>query len=96
MNASKSKHTISGQSRLILTIVMLAGILLSQAARGAVSGAAAFPAAPLAAVTSRVSVASDGAQPDSFSYFASISASGSDVAFYSFATNLVINDTNSV
>jgi len=44
--------------------------------------------------TTRVSVASDGTQADTESYLPSISADGRYVAFESFATNLVDNDTN--
>ena len=44
--------------------------------------------------TSRVSVASDGAQADHFSLGPSISADGRYVAFTSYASNLVISDTN--
>ncbi len=45
--------------------------------------------------TTRVSVASGGAQGDAGSYTPSISADGRYVAFYSLATNLVTGDTNS-
>jgi Tol biopolymer transport system component len=45
--------------------------------------------------TVRVSLASDGTQPDDWSYSASISASGNLVAFMSDANNLVTGDTNS-
>jgi Tol biopolymer transport system component len=44
--------------------------------------------------TSRVSVASNGTQGNSWSYEPSISADGRYVAFYSIATNLVPGDTN--
>jgi murein DD-endopeptidase MepM/ murein hydrolase activator NlpD/cold shock CspA family protein len=44
--------------------------------------------------TSLVSVASDGTQGNGPSYFASISADGRHVAFYSWASNLVVGDTN--
>ena len=44
--------------------------------------------------TSRVSVASDGAQGNHNSYFSSISADGRYVAFDSYASNLVPGDTN--
>jgi tricorn protease-like protein len=44
--------------------------------------------------TTRVSVASDGAQANGYSKFASISADGRYVAFYSYASNLVAGDTN--
>ncbi len=46
--------------------------------------------------TTRVSVASDGAQGNDNSRFPSISADGRYVAFYSFASNLVGGDTNGV
>ena len=46
--------------------------------------------------TTRVSINSSGAQSNGFSYFASLSADGRYVAFYSDATNLVYNDTNGV
>jgi Tol biopolymer transport system component len=44
--------------------------------------------------TTRVSVASDGAQANSNSYIAAISADGRCVAFFSDASNLVAGDTN--
>jgi hypothetical protein len=45
--------------------------------------------------TERVSVASDGADGDSYSYFGqSISGDGRSVAFMSSASNLVVGDTN--
>src|SRR6188508_1225456 len=44
--------------------------------------------------TERVSVSSNGAQADSSSGHAAISADGRWVAFYSYATNLVAGDTN--
>jgi len=44
--------------------------------------------------TTRVSVASDGTQGNSYSYSPSISADGRFVAFYSHASNLVTGDTN--
>ena len=44
--------------------------------------------------TSRVSVASDGTQGNNYSYYPSISADGRSVAYYSFADNLVLGDTN--
>ena len=46
--------------------------------------------------TTRVSVASDGAQGNSVSYWASISADGRFVAFESWAGDLVAGDTNDV
>jgi hypothetical protein len=46
--------------------------------------------------TTRVSVASDGTQGNSSSYFPSLSADGRFVAFYSNASNLVNGDTNGV
>jgi len=42
----------------------------------------------------RVSVASDGTEGDGYSYWSSISADGRFVAFYSFASNLIVSDTN--
>ena len=52
-------------------------------------------AAPLAGVTTRVSLASDGTQGDYDSgYYSSISANGRYVAFESGASNLVSGDTN--
>jgi Tol biopolymer transport system component len=48
-----------------------------------------------AGTTVRVSVDSAGAEGDSISWFPSISADGRFIAFGSFATNLVANDTNS-
>src|SRR5947208_954583 len=47
-------------------------------------------------ITERVSVASDGTQGDSGSYFPAISADGRIVAFISDATNMVPGDTNGV
>jgi Tol biopolymer transport system component len=44
--------------------------------------------------TTRVSVASDGTQGDSYSFGSSISADGRYVAFASYASNLVPGDTN--
>ena len=44
--------------------------------------------------TTRVSVASDGTQGNSTSYFASLSADGTKVAFQSFASTLVAGDAN--
>jgi hypothetical protein len=44
--------------------------------------------------TTRVSVSSSGAEADDFSAYATVSADGRFVAFYSFATNLVAGDTN--
>ena len=46
-------------------------------------------AAPLAGITTRVSLASDGTQGNSNSYYSSISADGRYVAFGSEASNLV-------
>jgi Tol biopolymer transport system component len=48
----------------------------------------------VAGTTTRVSVASDGTQANSYSYHPSISADGRYVAFDSFASNLVAGDTN--
>jgi len=45
-------------------------------------------------ITTRVSVDSDGNEGGSFSSFPSLSADGRFVAFESFATNLVLDDTN--
>jgi|GEM_PF-2042504 len=45
--------------------------------------------------TTRVSVASGGAQGNGYSYNPSISADGRYIAFHSYATNLVAGDTNS-
>jgi len=49
----------------------------------------------LTGVTSRISVDSFGAEANSASEKAEISADGTTVAFYSFASNLVVGDTNS-
>jgi hypothetical protein len=46
--------------------------------------------------TTRISVASDGTQTNGYSDVPSISANGRYVAFHSFATNLVSDDTNNV
>lgn len=46
--------------------------------------------------TERVSVASDGTEADSWSYWPSLSGDGRYVAFYSLAGNLVNGDTNGV
>jgi Tol biopolymer transport system component len=51
-------------------------------------------AATSGGATERVSVSSEGAQANDFSEFATISADGRFVSFYSFATNLVADDTN--
>jgi hypothetical protein len=45
-------------------------------------------------VTTRVSVRSNGAQANNASGFPMLSADGSTVSFYSYATNLVVGDTN--
>lgn len=47
-------------------------------------------------ITKRISVAADGTQADSGSFYPMISADGSTVVFQSRATNLVPNDTNGV
>ena len=52
------------------------------------------PALAAAGDTTRVSVASDGAQGNGYSYHPSISADGRYVAFESDASNLVSGDTN--
>jgi len=52
------------------------------------------PALAAAGDTTRVSVASDGAQGNDYSYSPSISADGRYVAFDSSASNLVSGDTN--
>lgn len=44
--------------------------------------------------TTRVSVASNGQQASGYSYFPAISANGRFIAFESFASNLVVGDTN--
>jgi len=44
--------------------------------------------------TVRVSVASDGTEANGYSYAPCISADGRHITFYSFASNLVVNDTN--
>ena len=54
------------------------------------------PALAAGGDTTRVSVASDGAQGNRYSYDPSISADGRYVAFYSYASNLVSGDTNGV
>ena len=46
--------------------------------------------------TERVSVATDGMEGDNSSYADAISADGRNVAFWSYTTNLVMNDTNAV
>lgn len=48
----------------------------------------------LTKVTTRVSVSSDGAQGNSWSYFSTMSADGRYVVFQSYASNFVFNDTN--
>ncbi len=47
-----------------------------------------------AGTTTRVSVASDGTEADDNSYDPSLSLNGRYVAFYSYASNLVADDTN--
>ena len=49
-----------------------------------------------AGIIDLVSIASDGTQSNTFSYYPSISANGRFVAFYSKASNLVEGDTNEV
>jgi PKD repeat protein len=46
--------------------------------------------------TTRVSVASDGTEANSDSYFSSLSADGRYLAFGSWASNLVVGDTNNI
>ncbi|MBN1891115.1 MAG: carboxypeptidase regulatory-like domain-containing protein [Thermoflexales bacterium] len=74
-------------ARVILSTFMLAAML---------RGASAFSSPRLAAggVTTRVSVASNGAQGNRGSVGGSISADGRYVAFYSIASDLVSGDTN--
>jgi cold shock CspA family protein len=50
--------------------------------------------APGQRATIRVSVATGGAEGNSFSYYSSISDDGDHVAYFSYATNLVSGDTN--
>ncbi len=71
-------------SQLFILIVILSFLSLSTQSH----------AAPLAGVTTRVSLASDGAEGNDWSYYPSISADGRYVAFYSRASNLVSGDTN--
>ena len=73
-----------GSSTRIITFICTAILMLSwDSAR--------------AGTTERVSVASDGTQGNSYSYFGqSISADGRYVAFMSSASNLVTGDTNGV
>ena len=52
------------------------------------------PVSAARVVTDRVSVAGDGTEGDGYSLFASISGDGRYVAFESWATNLVVGDTN--
>ena len=66
-----------------LTVAMLSGVLDT-------AGAATT------ATTTRVSVASGGAEATTGSYNPSVSADGRYVAFESYASNLVANDTNDV
>jgi len=58
------------------------------------SASPARPLFPAAGATTRVSVASDGSQGNSWSQDSSISADGRYVAFHSDASNLVSGDTN--
>jgi len=73
--------------RPVLTLVVLAGLLLVPA-----SAAPAAPAAPGA--TTRISVASGGAQANRDSGGSAVSANGRYVAFESAASNLVPGDSN--
>ena len=75
-------------ARILIAIMILAGSLLT--------GRAGGQAVPASGTTERVSVASDGTQGDGDSYDSFISADGRYVAFASFATNLVGDDTNGI
>ncbi len=78
----------------ILTWTILAVGLLLLAGISSFSPTAAEPQG--GAITRRVSVASDGTEANDDSNYAAISADGRYVAFLSYATNLVPNDTNGV
>lgn len=80
-----ARHTTSHGSRFTLLLVLL--LLFS-------APAAAQSRANATGITTRVSVASDGTEGNSDSYYPSISASGRHVAFDSLASNLVSGDTN--
>jgi len=68
--------------------------LMSGAVVTAIVVSGALPAAAVANTTSVVSAAPDGANADNQSFDPSISADGRYVAFESYATNLVVGDTN--
>ena len=71
-----------------------AGVIAAAGLAGAAGTPAAADASPRAGVTTRVSVSSTGEQANSYSSETSISADGRYVAFQSFASNLVVGDTN--
>ena len=71
----------------VLCVLLLAATPVSWEVR-------ARPAAPVAGITERVSVASDGSQGNGGSAVPSISADGQYVTFHSSASNLVSADTN--
>ena len=84
----------------LLSILLLSILLLNFTTTNRVAGArkndSSAPVAPLADVTTRVSIASDGTQGNNQSQYPSISADGRYVAFSSYASNLVSGDTNEV
>jgi Tol biopolymer transport system component len=61
---------------------------------GAVSGASLLAASAAGQDTTRVSVGSAGGEADSYNQSPSISTDGRLVAFHSYASNLVVGDTN--
>ena len=88
-----------------LVMLCLLGVFLGLALQVVIASNAAVdyapPSEPLAAslqspgTTTRVSVRSDGTEGNDDSFYPSISADGLYVAFFSSASNLVLNDTNS-
>jgi Tol biopolymer transport system component len=78
--------------RPVTTLVLLAGLLAAPAV--AAPGFTASAAPPVIRATTRVSVATGGAQANGQSGGSTISTNGRYVAFASDATNLVAGDTN--
>jgi len=78
---------------VVRTLFLAATLILPL---GDASGVLKAQQPPSTGVTTRVSVATDGAQGNGLSYVPTISADGRYVAFQSQATNLVAGDTNGV
>jgi hypothetical protein len=80
--------------RTVFIAIALLSLLLTVTFPASASGQGR--SAPTAGTTTRVSVASDGAQGNNFSGDSALSATGRFVAFHSDASNLVSGDTNGV